>query len=270
VSAFVLPVHPDARSLILASYAARLAAAPDDIPALTGASFARWYFFDYGGALQVLDQLLAVKPDDLYGNLFRGSTRVLLTGFLPQGIADLEYALALAPNSPDVHFIVADAYLYGRSDYARAFDEATLALDGGLDTPRVHAILAASYLSFGNLPSGAAHLERHIELVTTQLMPAAPLTANTTLSLDLVPGRTYEIPVPVTAGQTISITTNSQDFTDTIMVLLAPGGTPVTGNDDYRRYFAGFQWTAPAAGTYRLLATSFESTSIGELQVMHK
>jgi len=43
-------VHPDANSTILAGYSARLAKAPDDVPALTGASFARWWFFDYASA----------------------------------------------------------------------------------------------------------------------------------------------------------------------------------------------------------------------------
>src|SRR5574338_58437 len=47
LTAFVLPVHPDAEATITGGYAARLAAAPNDIPALTGASFARWWFFDY-------------------------------------------------------------------------------------------------------------------------------------------------------------------------------------------------------------------------------
>lgn len=270
VTAFVLPVHPDARNIILDGYAARLSAAPDNVPALTGASFARWYFFDYAGALQVLNQLLSVQPDNLYGNLFRGSTRVLMSGFPPQGTADLDYALALAPQSPDVHYIVADAYLYGRSDYTRAFDEAMLALNGGLDTPRVHAILAAAYLAFGDPSSGASHIKRHIDLVTTGLLPAAPLAANTSVSLDLVPGRTYKIPIPAVAGETISLQTGSHDFTDTIIVLLAPDGTPVVGSDDERRYFAGLQLPAPATGTYQLLATSFEAISTGALQITRK
>ncbi|HTL79404.1 MAG TPA: hypothetical protein VL136_08350, partial [Candidatus Babeliales bacterium] len=47
VTAFVLPVHPDAETTIVAAYAARLAAAPHDVPALTGASFAQWWFFHY-------------------------------------------------------------------------------------------------------------------------------------------------------------------------------------------------------------------------------
>src|SRR5262249_55087975 len=44
VTALVLPVHPDAHATILAGYDARLSVAPEDIPALTGASFARWWF----------------------------------------------------------------------------------------------------------------------------------------------------------------------------------------------------------------------------------
>src|SRR5215475_11193385 len=55
VTAFVLPVHPDARDTILAGYAARLAVAPDDLRALTGASFARWWFFDYAAAIHLLN-----------------------------------------------------------------------------------------------------------------------------------------------------------------------------------------------------------------------
>jgi len=87
------------------------------------------------------------------------------------------------------------------------------------------------------------------------------------LSLDLVPGRTYNIPVTVTAGETLSIMTGSPDFWDTILVLLAPNGTPVLGSDDYQFYYAGFEWVTPATGTYHLQVTSFESIDTGELRV---
>lgn len=267
VTAFVLPVHPDTASIILDGYAARLAAAPQNIPALTGASFARWWFFDYAQAIHLLNRLLTVQPDDVYGNLFRGSSRLLSNANRHAGIADLERALDLAPQSADVRFIVADAYTYGLPDPQRAFAEATLALDWGLDTPRVHAILASAYLAFGDLTNAAVHIQRHIELVTTELVTTPPIDAGTSLSLDLVPGRTYDIPVAVVAGETLTIMTSSRDFYDTILVLLAPDGSPVLGSDDFRAYFAGFEWIAPVAGTYRLHVTSFESVSTGELEV---
>jgi tetratricopeptide (TPR) repeat protein len=267
VTALVVPVHPDAQNTILTGYAERLTAAPDDIPALTGASFARWVFFDYPQAIHLLNRLLAVRPDDPYGTLFRGSSRVLRGVTKDLGAADLEHAIALAPESPDVRWIVADAYTYGQLDPERAFTEATLALGWGLGTPRVHAILGSAYNAFGELDAAATHIRKHIELVTTELVPAAPLAAGGSLALDLVPGRTYAIPVTATAGETLSIATSSKDYWDTIAVLLAPDGTPIVGADDANAYFAAFDWVAEETGTYVLQVTFFESLNFGELVV---
>ena len=82
-----------------------------------------------------------------------------------------------------------------------------------------------------------------------------------------MPGRTYEIPVAAIAGETISISTNSPDFWDSIAVLLAPNGSPVVGSDDTNFYFAAFDWVAEETGTYLLQVTSFESINTGELVV---
>ena len=268
VTAFVIPVHPDAEQTILAGYDARLAAAPGNIAALTGKSFAYWWFFDYPAAIHTADDLLAIQPENLYANLFRGSSRLLQGSSRAAGAVDLERAISLAPQSPDVRYIVADAYTYGYlPDAQRAFDEATFALNAGLDTPRVRAILASSYIAFGDTTQAAAQIKIHIDLVTTELLTTAPLAAGNSASLPLVPGRTYEIPIAATAGATVSVATSSKDFWDTILVLLAPDGTPVLGSDDYKSYFAGFKWVAPATATYRLRVTSFEGVSTGTLVV---
>jgi tetratricopeptide (TPR) repeat protein len=267
ITAFVLPAHPDAEQTMLAGYDARLAVAPASVHALTGASFVRWCFFDYPGAIHVLDKLLDVRPNDVFGNLFRGSSRVLKGAMRARGIEDLERAIALAPDSPDVHFIVADAYTYGQPDPDRAFAEATQAFDGGLETPRVHAILAAAYNAFGNLPAAAAHILTHIELVTTELVPTTALAPGGSRTLDLGPGRTYEIPIVATAGETISIATRGKVVWDSIAVLLAPDGRPVVGSDDANGYLAAFDWVAEATATYRLRVTSFEAATTGPLVV---
>jgi pre-peptidase len=215
----------------------------------------------------LLNQLLAVQPASPYGNLFRGSSLLLHHSNKGNGVADLEYAISLAPKSADVRFIVSDAYTYGLPDPERAFAEATLALNWGLNTPRVQAILATSYAAFGDQLAAAAHIKTHIDLVTTELIAALPLGSGDTLNLDLVPGCTYDIPVTVNAGESLSIMTGSPDFWDTILVVLAPDGTPVLSSDDYRAYFAGFEWTVPQTGTYHLQVTSFESIDTGELMV---
>jgi tetratricopeptide (TPR) repeat protein len=269
VTARVLPVHPDAKNAVLAGYAERLQSTPEDVAALTGASFARWAFFDYASAIHLLNRLLEVEPDGLYGNLFRGSSRLLQGGPGPdvRGEADLERAIDLAPESPDVHFVVADAYTYGLPDLERAFAEATLALDGGLDTPRVHAILATAQNAFGELEDAAAHIQRHFELVTTELLTAPSLASGDTLTLDLVPGRAYAIPIAATAGETISISTSSRDYWDSIAVLLAPDGSPVVGSDDDNAYFAAFDWVAEKTGIYLVKVAFFEAVNTGELVV---
>jgi hypothetical protein len=270
VTAVVMPVHPDAQAAILASYAARLESSPHDIPSLTGASFARWWYFDYLSTIDLLNHLLDVEPANPYGNLFRGSSRLLKGHHVADGVADLDYAIVLAPESPDVRYVVADAYTYGLPDPTRAFAEATFALEGGLDTPRVHAILGSAYLAFGDMADAATHIQRHIQLVTTELVTISPLPARASMDLGIVPGQTYDIPLVVNAGEAISIVTSSHDYWDTILVLLGPDGSPVLGSDDSWKYFAAFDWVAPASGTYRMRVTFFESVITGTLRVSRK
>lgn len=267
ITALVVPVHPNAFATIYDHYATRVSNDPDSIPALTGASFARWVNFDYPQAIQVLNDLLAVAPNDLYGTLFRGSSRLLHGKTTAKGVAELDRAIQLAPQSPDVRYIVADAYSYGLPDPARAAAEATLALNWGLDTPRVHAILAASANAFGDILEAAEHIDAHLDMVTAELVTTEPMMVGDAFELDVVPGRTYAVPIPASAGQTIAISTSSPDFWDTIAVLYAPGGSPVVGSDDDNAYFAEFEYAAAATGTYVLQVTSFESVSTGELRV---
>jgi len=267
ITVLILPEHPDVVSTILAGYSARLAVDPNNIAALIGKSFMQWIDYDYPSTILTLNQLLQVQPDSVYGNLFLGSSRLLKGVAKAKGVANIERAIELAPNSPDVRFIVADAYTYGLPNPQRAFAEATLALNGGLNTPRVHAILASSYLAFGDMSSAAEHIKIHIDQVTTEFVTTNPMDPGTADTLELAPGRTYAIPVPTIAGETISITTSSSDYWDTILVLLGPDGMPVAGADDDWFYFAELDWVAEQTGTYLLQVTFFESVNSGEVVV---
>ena len=55
-----------------------------------------------------------------------------------------------------------------------------------------------------------------------------------------------------------------------ILVLLAPNGSPSVGSDDYVKYFAGLDWAASATGIYRMRVASFESDNTGELTAKRK
>ena len=266
IVAFVVPTRPDTPAIIDAAYAERLVR-ENSVAALTGASFARWVFLDYTGAIEILDVMLAIDPDDVFGTLFRGSSRLLHGVDVASGLRDLDRAIELDPDSPDVRFVVADAYTYGSPDSKRAFAEATRALDGGLDTPRVHAILAAAHLAFGDHPAAGKHFARHLDLVTAEPRTTAALEPARSLSLDLVPGRVYEVPLPARAGAAISVATSSSDVTDSIAALFAPDGSPVTGGDDEVGSFAAVAWEATVTGVYRLRVASFEAVETGSLRV---
>ena len=152
-----------------------------------------------------------------------------------EGAADLDRAIALAPESPGVRFIVADAYTYGNvPDPQHAFAEASFELAGGLNTPRVHAIFASAYLALGNQLTAAAKFRTHIELVTTQVVQAAPFTAGAMLTLPLVLGGAAKFPFLSRPERGSRPWTSSRDFYETILVLLAPDGPPVLGSHDYR------------------------------------
>src|SRR5262245_6820338 len=250
VAAYVLPVHPEATQTIYDHYEARLAASPNDLNALTGRAFAHWWYFDYHTAIAMLNDLVTMRPNDLFPTLFRGSSRMLSRTAKAKGIADIEKAITMAPTNPNVRWIAADAFTYGVPDPVRAFDEATLALNGGLDTPRVRAILGTSYNKLGNKPAAANEINICIGLSIDDLVPTATIAKGPTVDLSFVPDMAYDIPFTVAAGETISIKTEASDYWDSIAVLLAPDGTPVIGSDDDYRYFAQFTYVAPVAGTY--------------------
>src|SRR5262249_20836103 len=158
--------------------------------------------FEYPQALQLLNQILKLQPDNAYATLFRGSSRQLHHSNVDNGIADLDRAIELAPTSADVRQIVADAFTYGGAkDFDRAYSEASLPLAGGLATPRVHAIPPQPLNAFGDGQGAADHIARHLDLVTPELVPPPPIVPGDTFTLPLVPGRTFAIPVAATGGQ---------------------------------------------------------------------
>lgn len=270
LTAVVAPTNPTYGATINAGYDARLTSNPWNVRALAGASFARWCFYDMAGALPLVQRLIALRPYSVYANLFRGSNRLFVGVDVVAGKADFDRAISYQPYNAHVRYIVADGYTYAAPNLTRASTEATYALNWGLNTPRVRAILAAAQLAAGNVSGAAANIQQHLNLVTTQTaVITSALGIGTSTTLALVPGKTYEIPFSAINGQTVSLRTSSpsQEIFDSIFVVLNSAGTPVTGSDDYIDFYAGLDWVAPATGTYKIRVTSFESVGTGGLVV---
>ncbi|MBM4363820.1 MAG: hypothetical protein FJ104_14155, partial [Deltaproteobacteria bacterium] len=268
IDARLVASHPDAYDEILDYYEAALERAPEDRTLLVGQSFALWWVSEYDAALTPLAALLSRDPEDPYAVLFRGSTRLFVGTDVAGGTSDLAHALSLDASNPHAHFVVADAYTYALPDLPRALEAAERAIQLGLDTPRLQAILATAYLEMGDARRAGQHFAKHIELGTTERVGARPLPPGATLTLGVVPGRTFELTLELSIDVGVTVTTASPgDEVDSILVVLGPDGEPVFGNDDYEGYNAGFTFTPEATGTYRVLVTSFEGAGTGTLEI---
>jgi hypothetical protein len=84
-----------------------------------------------------------------------------------------------------------------------------------------------------------------------------------------VTARTFTRPRSRLRAGTIA-NASSHDYWDTILLLLDPDGLPVLGSDDSWKYFAAFDWVAPASGTYEMRVTFFEGVITGGLRVSRK
>jgi tetratricopeptide (TPR) repeat protein len=260
----VAPNVPDAVDQILAHYQVALAGSPDNIALLTGHSFAQWQAYNMDATLADTAHILEIEPDNLYALTFHGSAS-FFNGDAETGQRDFARALELAPESADLHFILADGYLYGLGDLEHALEAATTAKELGLDTARVNAIIATVYFNQGDVAAAVPYFAQHIENATQETIAGDSLQAGNSITIHITPGQTYRFPVEVSAGETLAVTTTSPDEVDTIMVLRAADSSLVIGNDDAVDLNAGFEQEIADADTYTLLLSTFEGAGSGQI-----
>ena len=258
---------PNAFGTIYDHYAARLSVDPDSIPALTGASFARWVNFDYPQAIQVLNQLLDVAPDDLFGTLFRGSSRLLHGKTTAKGVAELEpgnRARSGQPRRP-VHRCGRVHLRPARSRSCRGRSEPRPRL-GPRHCPRPrHPCRLAQRVRravAGRRAHRASLRPRH-DRAHQHSAPGGRRSGDARSR----PGAVVRHPDRGKCRADDLDLDVQPRLWDSIAVLFAPDGAPVVGSDDDNVYLAEFDWEAVATGTYVLYVTSFESVSTGELVV---
>jgi hypothetical protein len=166
------------------------------IPALTGASFACWCVFDFPAALHLLNDPLAVSPNNGCGNPFRGSSR-LLKGYIPcrRGSRSRSSDRPRARKSRCALYRRRRLHVWECARPAACVRRSILRVSRWSEHATCSRHFASAYLALGNQLAAAAKFRTHIELVTTQVVQAAPFTAGATLTLPLVLGRSCKIPV---------------------------------------------------------------------------
>jgi tetratricopeptide (TPR) repeat protein len=263
--AVVVPQQPDALDQIKDYYTSALESAPSDSALLTGYSFALWITGDPEQALVTLNSLTEVQPDSQYGLVFLGSAS-MFAGDFETGEAAFARALEADPDNAQLHFVLADGYLYGMGDVDRAFAFANSASALGLTVPRITAIQATYYLVNEDDQTAAEYFVLHIGDAASEIVETDPLEVGDTRTLEFLPGRAYRLPVELAAGDTLSITiTSENDGVDSLLVVLDSDGNPVTANDDTDGFNAGLNWLAPRSDRYEILLTTFEAVGTGEI-----
>ena len=143
-------------------------------------------------AAALVGNVLAEDRSDGVRLLVQGAP---LAGFRYHAAAEVWHELRVGdtlqlerePHNPHDANAIAVTWRGRKLGYVPRRDNAALAW--GLDTPRVHAILAAASSALGDAALAAFHLQRHIELVTTKVVAAPALATGTSQSLGLLPGR---------------------------------------------------------------------------------
>ncbi len=253
---------------ILVEYRDAIAADPENISLYVFRSFNRWWEEQVDSSMRDYERILERDPDNLYAILWRGNVLQYI-GNEDAAAEDFARALELDPENPQVHLIMAEAYV-ASGDFEQALESLDIAADLGFSESPVLLDLRSEALGgLGDQEAAAAAYAAFVEAVATDVVEGEPLVAGETVDLEMVPGRAYRLPISAEAGTQLEIVTSGDPYEmDSFIALLAPDGTPVAGNDDSPRLDAVIpSYEVSESGEYTLLVTTYIGVGEGTLSV---
>lgn len=208
---------------------------------------------------------LSLAPDFAPALYYRGQVNNDLQRY-PSAIEDFERALELGLHGgmrANALISLASAYLHlQRSDEALdAVTQANALFPEGAD---VAQRIAITYDDVGDSQQAAYWYNQFILRAETYGIDADALTIGEPRRITISYGTITRFPIPLTTGQTVTFLAESQpthdERIDPLIVLLAPDGTPLLGNDD-TALFSNLdsqiaEFVVPADATYTLAVTS--------------
>jgi tetratricopeptide (TPR) repeat protein len=201
--------------------------------------------------LENLSQAIQLDPNMADFYISRGIVYEQVMEDIENAAADYSHAIELAPEEP--------SYYYWRGllyrDQMVAFDEQavadfTRAIELDPEWAAYYIDRALAYEQMSDAVSAAADLIRYIEQ-TQKVTIDQNIEIGETVSLPMMAGRVYRIPILARAGQRLTTRNNDQTevSVDPIYVLLGADNTPLTAsvNSAIRNY------EIPTNGTYTLV-----------------
>jgi tetratricopeptide (TPR) repeat protein len=223
---------------------------------------------NYAQALRFSEEL-----PQLRANILTDRSQLYQTQNNPEAaLADLNGVIELQPSS--------EAYLQ-RGLFqlsASAFEEAVADLDSAIELapqaqPALFLYRALAKEGLQNQSDAASDYLAWINAINQQPMDEAALESGDTVTLSMSQSVVYRIPFQAKRGEEINMMArNVGGDIDPLLVILAPDGTPLVGNDDVllgrnpTSVVTGF--TAPQSGSYTVLVTHSISGYTGSVEVM--
>ena len=196
----------------------------------------------------------------------------VLLGDDPSAITDLDALIAIRP-SPEAFAQRAILRLSGS-----AFEEAVADLNEAIDLttdsqPALYFYRAHAQDALQNQRAAASDYLAWVNGIRQQTADEGPLESGGAVTLQMAQSRVYSIAFDADQGDEISVLVRAvAGDIDPLLVILAPDGTPLVGNDDARvgrdtnAVVIGYE--APSAGAYHLLVTHSISGYNGRVQVL--
>ncbi|MDX1994655.1 MAG: tetratricopeptide repeat protein [bacterium] len=164
--------------------------------------------------------------------------------------------------------------LLADGDCAAAMEEFTEAVR--LDPNQLYAWISRAYCRsiLGEDQPAAEDALRFVELQEQEVIEGDALETDEIVTLEMVYGRVYRLPLELREGETITLSAVPEpDGVDTLIVLLAPDGTPLIHNDDYDLSNTVLEsrivnFPVPESGTYTLIVTHAGGNNTGAVGVV--
>lgn len=187
-------------------------------------------------------------------------------------VEDLDALIAMRP-SPEAYAQRALLRLSGS-----AFEEAVSDLDEAIDLaegsqPALYFYRAHAQDALQNQQAAASDFLEWVNGIGEQTADEGPLESGGEVTLQMAQSLVYRIDFDAKRGDEINVLVRAiAGDINPLLVLLAPDGTPLVGNDDARlgrdTNAAVVGYEAPEAGAYHLLVTHSISGYSGRVQVL--
>ncbi|MBL8152674.1 MAG: hypothetical protein JNM70_00705 [Anaerolineae bacterium] len=258
---------------VLTHYDQVLKANPDDAWANV---YSAYYLMQAGmfrQALTNVDHAIALGLDNASVRIIRWGVNYWMQK-PDDAAADYEKAAAFDPKNPGIVFNMAMSSFFGQElTNANSYLDETAQL--GATSPLVTLFMGDVDAAAGDAALAAQHYLDYMALVAPTVVPAGTLVLNERLTVPVHPGETYHFSVDLKVGEVWKVNTSvgfKAPWMDPVLVLLAPDGTPLIGNnDDLPGEPAGnaaLTYTPEVTGTYTLVMTTYAGIGEGTVKLV--